>query len=197
MSRPGTLRVAHVAEDMARIAGGVPAVVRQLSERLSLMKPADKLITVTLQEGYLEPMTIIHGLKMLPPRFLYPEKPATNSANLLGHRVGVLGADDATTQVSFGIIAESFAAYGWMGILFIPFLACGVFFSVYRLLGQDLALNPMGLVASTPVPARFCREYSQQHVAQLPTVAFCSAGVLWLFMCISVAREKWFQSLGQ
>lgn len=35
MTRCNRLRVVHVAEDMARIAGGVPAVVRQLSERLS------------------------------------------------------------------------------------------------------------------------------------------------------------------
>jgi glycosyltransferase involved in cell wall biosynthesis len=36
MMRSGELRVVHVAEDMARIAGGIPAVVRQLTERLSL-----------------------------------------------------------------------------------------------------------------------------------------------------------------
>lgn len=35
MSQSGPLRVLHVAEDMARMAGGVPAVVHQLSERLS------------------------------------------------------------------------------------------------------------------------------------------------------------------
>ena len=35
MSQRGQLRVVHVAEDVSRIAGGIPAVVRQLSERLS------------------------------------------------------------------------------------------------------------------------------------------------------------------
>jgi len=35
LSRPGGLRVVHVAEDVARMAGGVPAVVLQLSEHLS------------------------------------------------------------------------------------------------------------------------------------------------------------------
>lgn len=35
MNRSGQLRVVHVAEDVARIAGGIPAVVRQLSGRLS------------------------------------------------------------------------------------------------------------------------------------------------------------------
>lgn len=34
MKQPGQLRVVQVAEDVARIAGGVPEVVRQLSERL-------------------------------------------------------------------------------------------------------------------------------------------------------------------
>jgi len=36
LSRSSQLRVVHIAEDVARIAGGVPAVVRQLSDRLSL-----------------------------------------------------------------------------------------------------------------------------------------------------------------
>lgn len=35
MNRPGRLRVVHVAEDVASIAGGIPAVVRELSGRLS------------------------------------------------------------------------------------------------------------------------------------------------------------------
>ena len=35
MRQRGQLRVVHVAEDVSRIAGGIPAVVRQLSERLS------------------------------------------------------------------------------------------------------------------------------------------------------------------
>jgi glycosyltransferase involved in cell wall biosynthesis len=35
LTRLGSWRVVHIAEDLAKISGGVPAVVRQLSERLS------------------------------------------------------------------------------------------------------------------------------------------------------------------
>jgi glycosyltransferase involved in cell wall biosynthesis len=41
------LRVVHVAEDMAQIAGGIPAVVRQLTERLSLKGITAQIVHAT------------------------------------------------------------------------------------------------------------------------------------------------------
>lgn len=53
MSRTGGLRVVHVAEDVARIAGGVPAVVRQLTERLSRNDIPVQIIHATGDPGEL------------------------------------------------------------------------------------------------------------------------------------------------
>lgn len=47
MSQLGGLRVVHIAEDMGRIAGGVPAVVNQLSERLMRNGVAVQLVYAT------------------------------------------------------------------------------------------------------------------------------------------------------
>lgn len=55
MSQPGQLRVVHVAEDVARIAGGVPAVVHQLSERLSRNGIPVQIVHSTGDPGELPP----------------------------------------------------------------------------------------------------------------------------------------------
>ncbi|HUW75526.1 MAG TPA: glycosyltransferase [Gallionella sp.] len=51
----GQLRVVHVAEDVARIAGGVPAVVHQLSERLSRNGIPVQIVHATGDPGELPP----------------------------------------------------------------------------------------------------------------------------------------------
>jgi len=51
----GQLRVVHVAEDVAKIAGGVPAVVRQLSERLSRNGIPVQIVHSTGDPGELPP----------------------------------------------------------------------------------------------------------------------------------------------
>lgn len=63
MSQPSPLRVVHVAEDMSRLAGGVPAVVRQLTERLSLNG-----IQVQIAHALGDPDELPAGVKV----FTYP-----------------------------------------------------------------------------------------------------------------------------
>lgn len=55
MSQSGQLRVVHVAEDVSRIAGGVPAVVHQLSERLSRNDIPVQIVHATGDLGELPP----------------------------------------------------------------------------------------------------------------------------------------------
>jgi glycosyltransferase involved in cell wall biosynthesis len=55
LSQPGQLRVVYVAEDMARMAGGVPAVVHQLSEHLSRNGIPVQIIHSTGNPGELPP----------------------------------------------------------------------------------------------------------------------------------------------
>lgn len=52
---PGRLRVVHIAEDVAKITGGVPAVVHQLSERLSHSGIQVQIVHSTGDPGELPP----------------------------------------------------------------------------------------------------------------------------------------------
>jgi glycosyltransferase involved in cell wall biosynthesis len=53
LSKAGALRVVHVAEDVSALAGGVPAVVRQLSERLARRGIAVQIAHATGDPGEL------------------------------------------------------------------------------------------------------------------------------------------------
>jgi hypothetical protein len=101
-------------------------------DRVSLIEEVDELVNVTLQEGTLGWETITRGFEMVLPRFIYPQKPIYNTANILGRRAGYLAPEDYTTQVSFGFIAESFAAFSWIGVILIPFVLMMGFFVVYK-----------------------------------------------------------------
>lgn len=103
-----------------------------LLDRFSLILQVDRLILSTITNGPLEWTTIVHGFKMLPPRFLYSEKPVYNSANILGHRISAIGAEDDSTQISFGLIAEAYISFEWIGVILIPFVLTLIFFTVYK-----------------------------------------------------------------
>ncbi len=110
-------------------------------DRFSLIEQDDELINTTLQMGTSGWSTIIHGFRMLPPRFLYPQKPIYNTANYLGYRIGSVNPFDTTTQIAFGFIAEAFCAFSWAGVVFIPFLLLTAFFLVYKKLAGPLKNN--------------------------------------------------------
>lgn len=55
MNRPDRFRVVHIAEDMAEIAGGVPAVIRQLSSHLSKKGIPVQIAHATGSPGELAP----------------------------------------------------------------------------------------------------------------------------------------------
>jgi hypothetical protein len=116
-----------------------------LLERLSLIKMADLLVTATLKDGTSGWETVVHGFKMIPPRFIYPEKPVWNTGQVLAHKVGMLAEDDESTQVSFGFIPDAFSSFGWAGAFVIPFLLCLSFFLVYKWLLGSLTGSVWGI----------------------------------------------------
>jgi len=110
-------------------------------DRLSVIKPVDVLITATLRQGESGWETVTHGLKMLLPRKIYPQKPAIGSGNFLGLKAGLLTEDDFGTQVSFSIIGDAFSAFGWRGVALIPLVSCLSFFLIYRCLVGPVERN--------------------------------------------------------
>jgi hypothetical protein len=112
-----------------------------LLDRFSLIANVDRLVAVSVHEGFSGWQTVVHGFQMLPPRFLYPNKPIYGTANFLGHRIGMLGEDDDVTQVTFGFIGESFSALDWPGAFLIPFVLTFFFALVYRRLTGPIYLS--------------------------------------------------------
>ena len=89
-------------------------------ERLSLIEQDDELVLSAVESGETGSQTITHAFEALVPSFINPDKPIHNTAGFLGRRIGEISDDDEDTQISFGIIAESFLAYSWLGVLIIP-----------------------------------------------------------------------------
>lgn len=112
-----------------------------LLDRMSLIEPVDELVLATVLDGPTGWTTITHGFERLPPRFLYPDKPVHNTANFLGHRIGILSTEDESTQIAFGIIAEAFSAFEWIGAAVIPFVLLLFFFVIYKRLVGEIDRN--------------------------------------------------------
>ena len=112
-----------------------------LLDRMSLIEQNDELFRAVEEQGYSGWHTISHGFRMLPPRFLYADKPVYNTANYFGHKIEMISENDYTTQISMGIIAEAYDAFGWIGTLVIPYLTLAAFILVYNSLSGSLKAN--------------------------------------------------------
>lgn len=110
-------------------------------DRFALIEPVDELVNATITDGTSGWETITHGFRMLLPRVINPNKPIYNTGNFLGHRIGIVGPEDFSTQISFGFIANSFNAFSWTGAFVIPFLLMIAFFGMYGKLAGPLDRN--------------------------------------------------------
>ncbi len=85
--------------------------------RLAMVGEADRLISATrYANAYTGWETIVWGFKLVTPSFLSPDKPVFESGNYLAHIVGEVAAADTTTQVSYGVMANLFNAFGLLGV---------------------------------------------------------------------------------
>jgi hypothetical protein len=101
--------------------------------RLAMVGEADKLVAATIEhQSFTGWYTITWGLKLALPSFVYPDKPVFGTGNYLAHLTGEVGPDDTTTQVGYGVMANLFNAFSYLGV----FLGSVLFFSCfYYLLG--------------------------------------------------------------
>jgi hypothetical protein len=88
-------------------------------ERMCLLKTGDKLIYATSVQGHTGWNVILWDLSCFPPRFITPNKPTQSSTNQLARFSGMLGDEDFSTSVSFGIFPQIYHAIGYLGILFL------------------------------------------------------------------------------
>lgn len=115
--------------------------------RLAMIGEADRLIAATdATQSYTGWETIVYGLKLMVPSFLMSGKPTSGGGNLLGHIVGELAPDDMVTQVSYGLMANLYNAFGLAGVLFGTSFFMFLFYYALRLwfANPDLTSGPWG-----------------------------------------------------
>lgn len=163
-----------------------------LLDRFSLIQENDELINATITKGHTGWPTITHGFKMLLPRFIYPDKPIYNTANYLGHKIDIIGEDDNTTQISMGIIAEAYDAFGWTGVVLIPYLIMAAFLMIYNILSGPVERNIwtiflMGIFQHNLVEATVSSMI--QYILYFPLLLLTIYMVLMIF--VPALRSSW------
>ncbi len=84
--------------------------------RFSLVGDADRLIAATYDmQAYTGWTTVVWGFQLMMPSALFPNKPSANSGNFLAHVAGDLGEGDMSTNVSYGVMANFYHAFGLIG----------------------------------------------------------------------------------
>jgi hypothetical protein len=106
--------------------------------RFAMVGEADELISATEKQGSFTGWeTITWGFKLLTPSFLFPDKPIFEAGNYLGHITGVVGPRDFTTQISYGVMANFYNAFSFMGVLVgTPILFGGLYYWIRIFLGE-------------------------------------------------------------
>ncbi len=115
--------------------------------RLAMIGEADRLIAATDEtQSFTGWETIINGMKLMVPSFLIGDKPTSGGGNFLGHVAGDLAPDDMTTQVSYGVMANLYNAFGLTGVLLGTIAFFFVFYYVLKLwfADSDLSMGPWG-----------------------------------------------------
>ena len=93
--------------------------------RLAMVGEADRLISATEeQHAFTGWETIVWGFRLIVPSFIDPDKPVWSTGNLLGHIAGDAGPSDLTTQWAYGIMANLYNAFSYLGVFF----GCILFF---------------------------------------------------------------------
>lgn len=99
-------------------------------ERFAILPDNDRLITGTTLSGqYGHWDTILWAIEMIPPRFLYPDKPFTGPGAYLGYIAGFAQNPAGTTQWAFGFPGEFYHAFSYPGV----FLGTIALFSLFGL----------------------------------------------------------------
>jgi hypothetical protein len=115
--------------------------------RLAMIGEADRLIAATDEtQSYTGWETITNGLKLMVPSFLIADKPTSGGGNFLGHIAGDLAPDDMATQVSYGIMANLYNAFGLTGVLVGTTIFISIFYYTMRIwfAHPDLSPGPYG-----------------------------------------------------
>lgn len=103
-------------------------------ERFAILPDNDRLINGTTSSNYYGGWrTLVWAASMVPPRFVYPDKPFLGPGAYLGHIAGLSAAGDNTTQWAFGFPSELYHAFSYAGVFFGTIAILSLFSMVVKL----------------------------------------------------------------
>jgi hypothetical protein len=111
-------------------------------ERFAILPDSDRVVSGTVlgnQHGGWR--TISWAVAMVPPRFVYPDKPLYGPGAYLGHVAGLAAPGDTTTQWVVGFPAEFYHAFSYRGVFIGTVAVLGLFYLALKLF-QVFAVDP-------------------------------------------------------
>jgi hypothetical protein len=133
-------------------------------ERFALLPESDKLVSGTVlgnQHGGWR--TISWAIAMVPPRFVYPDKPLYGPGSYLGHVTGQAAPGDTTTQWVVGFPAELYHAFSYRGVLIGTVVVLGLFSLALKLF-QVFAVDPAWNML---IALYYWNSFPETHLASL------------------------------
>jgi hypothetical protein len=114
-------------------------------ERFAILPTSDRLVNgTTITNHYGGWRTILWAVEMVPPRFVYPDKPILGPGAYLGQVAGLTHGYDTTTQWAVGFPAEFYHAFSYLGVFLGTVAVLGLLIlalQLFRLFGVDPAWN--------------------------------------------------------
>jgi hypothetical protein len=154
--------------------------------RFAMIGEADRLVYATDAQGAFTGWeTIVWGFTYMIPSFIYKDKPIWGTANFLAQITGDVSMADTTTQVSFGVMANFYNAFGLNGVFwgsigfFAVFLySCLFWFGDIRIGG----LHKGGSIWALLLVANFHHQLVEEPFASLMPSMELPGVVLFLYL---------------
>lgn len=108
--------------------------------RYASVQQVDPVVAVSSRQGELGGSVLWPAFSFLVPSFLYPDKPQGTQAYQIVTALGLY--DPAGGKFpTVPLASQAFAAYGWPGLLTVPFATFFVFFMVMKKVGWQMHRN--------------------------------------------------------
>jgi hypothetical protein len=125
---------------------------------------------------------------MLVPRFIYPDKPISQAAlNMLAVRYGFKSQGNDSTTIGFGLIAEGYANFGFIGVL-LAGMALGVLCGIITWLSSGASPTSLSMfvgIASLSVLVNLEPDFSYMLVTLEQTII----SVVAVFFVLRALRD--------
>jgi hypothetical protein len=149
-------------------------------DRLEMFSIDALLIQTADENGYFGFEPTKEGWENVVPHLIWKNKPIPYFGNYYAHFLGLVGDDDDTTGVSFGVTADSYFQGGLYGVLVIQTLCFTAIFSIFSFLVGDVRDHP-AVILLILMEAHVAPEGMMPGAIGL--ILFCAVVIGFAFFC--------------